>query len=280
LGNAIHIFENLIELTSLNSFLDGSKTTKENMNKLQALLFDVDGTLAETERDAHRVAFNETFAKYKLDWNWSVELYGELLAVTGGKERMQFYLDKYRPDYQQPSDLQDFIIELHKDKTKCYNDMLSNNPLALRPGVRRLLAESRSAGIRLGIATTTTPENVTSLLEHSLAADAASWFEVIAAGSVVPNKKPAPDIYNYALQQMDLQAAQCIAIEDSQNGLRSAQAAGISTLITVNNYTCNEDFKGAMLVLDNLGEPEQPFTVLSGNVDGATYVDINMLKAL
>lgn len=248
------------------------------MKELRALLFDVDGTLAETERDAHRVAFNETFAEYKLDWNWSVELYGELLAVTGGKERMKFYLDKYRSDYRQPDDLQDFIAELHRDKTKRYNNMLSNSPLALRPGVRRLLEEARSEGIRLGIATTTTPENVISLLEHSLAVDAVSWFEVIAAGSVVPTKKPAPDIYNYALQQMGLQAEQCIAIEDSQNGIRSAQAAGIATIITVSNYTRNEDFNGAMLVLDNLGEPEQPFTVLAGNVDGATYVDINMLK--
>ncbi|MCK5877312.1 MAG: HAD family hydrolase [Candidatus Marithrix sp.] len=249
-----------------------------NTKELQAILFDVDGTLAETERDAHRVAFNETFAEYKLDWDWSVELYGELLAVTGGKERMKFYLDKYRPDYQQPTDLHDFIVELHKNKTKRYNYMLSNEPLVLRPGVRRLLDESRDKGIRLGIATTTTPENVTSLLEHSLAPDAVSWFEIIAAGSMAKAKKPAPDIYNYAMQQMNLQANQCIAIEDSQNGIRSAQAAGIPTLITVSNYTRNEDFNGAMLVLDNLGEPNQPFTVLKGDVDGATYVDLNLIK--
>ncbi|MDM8568292.1 HAD family hydrolase [Thiotrichales bacterium HSG1] len=249
------------------------------MKELRALLFDVDGTLAETERDAHRVAFNATFAEYKLDWNWSVELYGELLAVTGGKERMQFYLDKYRPDYQQPDDLQDFIIELHKNKTKHYNNMLTENPLILRPGVRRLLEEARVRGIRLGIATTTTPENVISLLEHSLAPDAVSWFEVIAAGSMVAAKKPAPDIYNYAMQQMNLQANQCIAIEDSHNGILSSQAAGITTLITVSNYTRNEDFSGAMVVLDNLGEPNQPFTVLDGDVGDSTYVDIDFLTS-
>lgn len=247
------------------------------MSELQALLFDVDGTLAETERDAHRVAFNETFAEYELDWNWSVELYGELLAVTGGKERMQFYLDKYRPDYQH--NLQDFIIELHKNKTKRYNNMLSKNPLTLRPGVRRLLDEARNTGIRLGIATTTTPENVTSLLEHSLAPDAASWFEVIAAGGIVPAKKPAPDIYNYALQQMNLKPEQCIAIEDSQNGIQSAKAANIPTLITVSNYTRNEDFDGAMVVLDNLGEPEQPFTVLAGDSGNFSYANLAMLKS-
>ena len=247
------------------------------MSELQALLFDVDGTLAETERDAHRVAFNETFAKYELDWNWSVELYGELLVVTGGKERMQFYLDKYRPDYQH--NLQDFIIELHKNKTKRYNNMLSKNPLTLRPGVRRLLDEARNTGMRLGIATTTTPENVTSLLEHSLAPDAASWFEVIAAGGIVPAKKPAPDIYNYALQQMNLKPEQCIAIEDSQNGIRSAKAANIPTLITVSNYTRNEDFDGAMVVLDNLGEPEQPFTVLAGDSGNFSYANLAMLKS-
>ncbi|MDM8565393.1 HAD family hydrolase [Candidatus Halobeggiatoa sp. HSG11] len=248
------------------------------MKELQALLFDVDGTLAETERDAHRVAFNETFAEYKLDWNWSIKLYGKLLAVTGGKERMKFFLDKYRPGYKQLNDAHDFIIELHKNKTKRYNNMLRDNPLVLRPGVRRLLEEARNEGVRLGIATTTTPENVTSLLEHSLAPDAVSWFEVIAAGSMAKAKKPAPDIYNYALQQMNLQADQCIAIEDSQNGIRSAQAAGIPTLITVSNYTRNEDFSGAMLVLDNLGEPNQPLTVLKGDVGDATYVNINLLK--
>jgi beta-phosphoglucomutase-like phosphatase (HAD superfamily) len=124
------------------------------MNELKALIFDVDGTLAETERDGHRVAFNDTFAEYNLDWHWSVKLYGELLAVTGGKERMKFYLDSYRPDYPRPADLDAFIADLHRAKTGRYNDLLKNNPIPLRPGIRRLIEEARREGIRLAIAPT------------------------------------------------------------------------------------------------------------------------------
>jgi len=250
------------------------------MAELKALIFDVDGTLAETERDAHRVAFNDTFAENKLDWDWSVELYGELLAVTGGKERMKFYLERYRPDFPRPNDLDGFVAELHKQKTAHYTNLLVQHPIPLRPGVRRLLEEARREGIRLAIATTTTPQNVTSLLENSLAPESLDWFEVIAAGNAVPDKKPAPDIYHYALEKLELPAENCIAFEDSQNGIRSAIAANLSTLITVSDYTRNEDFSGALLVLNHLGEPEQPFTVLAGESGEASYVDLAMLRRL
>jgi len=248
------------------------------MTKLKALIFDVDGTLAETERDAHRVAFNDTFAEYGLDWVWNVELYGELLAVTGGKERMKFYLEHYRPDHPPADDA--FIAELHKNKTARYNKMLRDRPIPPRPGVRRLVEEARREGIRLAIATTTSLENVTTLLERSLAPDAVGWFDVIAAGEMVSAKKPAPDIYNYALTKLGLPAAQCIAIEDSYNGIRSARGANVPTLITVSDYTRNEDFTGALLVLNHLGEPDQAFTVLAGNAGEASYVDVAMLRDL
>jgi HAD superfamily hydrolase (TIGR01509 family) len=251
-----------------------------NMTKLNALIFDVDGTLAETERDAHRVAFNDTFAEYKLDWHWSVEHYGELLAVTGGKERMKFYLERYRPDYPRPDNLDAFIAELHRNKTARYNDMLRSSPIPLRPGVRRLMEEARREGIRLAIATTTSLDNVTTLLEHSLAPDAVGWFDVIAAGEMVSAKKPAPDIYDYALKKLELPAAQCIAIEDSYNGIRAAKGANVPTLITVSDYTRHEDFTGAELVLNHLGEPDQAFTVLAGNAGEARYVDVAMLRRL
>ncbi len=240
---------------------------------IKALIFDVDGTLAETERDAHRVAFNETFAEYQLDWHWSVELYGELLAVTGGKERMKFYQDNYECSCPKTLD----IVALHQMKTARYNNMLSRRPIPLRPGVHRLLEEARHNGVRLAIATTTTLKNVTTLLEHSVAPEAMSWFDVIAAGDMVSAKKPAPDIYLYALKKLNLPADQCLAIEDSKNGIRSALAANIRTLITVSDYTRKEDFSGALLVVDHLGEPEQHFTVLAGNAGEAGYVDLNML---
>ncbi|HEY9893851.1 MAG TPA: HAD family hydrolase, partial [Candidatus Sericytochromatia bacterium] len=131
------------------------------MSKLQALIFDVDGTLADTERDGHRVAFNRAFAEAGLDWEWSVERYGELLAVTGGKERIQQYLTTDYPDFVPPSDRREWIAALHKAKTAHYTQLIEENVVPLRPGVKRLLQEAREAGLRLAIATTTTPANVT-----------------------------------------------------------------------------------------------------------------------
>jgi HAD superfamily hydrolase (TIGR01509 family) len=203
-----------------------------------------------------------------------------LLAVTGGKERMKFYLKRDRPDYSPVPDLNDFIAELHKNKTARYNELLVQYPIPLRPGVRRLLEEARSEGLRLAIATTTTPLNVKTLLEHSLSSDAMEWFDVIAAGDVVPAKKPAPDVYDYALKELGLTAEQCIAFEDSGNGIRSAKAANLRTIITINDYTKDEDFTSAELVLNHFGEPDNPFTVLAGDVGDARYMDISLLRHL
>lgn len=245
-----------------------------------ALIFDVDGTLADTERDAHLVAFNEAFAEFCLEWHWSETLYGELLAVTGGKERIKFYLDKYLPDFPRPEDLDGFIADLHKAKTKYYNNLVASGKIPLRPGVKRLITEAHEAGLRLAIATTTTLENVVTLLEASLDSQSVNWFEVIGAGNVVPKKKPAPDIYQYVLEKMQLDPKACLAFEDSENGLKAATEAGLQTIITVNDYTCEQDFSGALVVLDNLGEPDRPFNVIQGNVDKARYVDVAFCKEI
>lgn len=246
---------------------------------LQAVLLDVDGTLADTE-EIHRRSFNAAFAAAGLDWEWSPALYHELLAVTGGKERIRHYLQRERPDYRLPARADEFIAGLHQDKTGFYVDALASGKVPLRPGVERLLADARGQGLRLAIVTTTSPDNITALLAHSFSQDVSGWFEVIAAGSVVPNKKPAPDIYHYALQMLHLEPEDCIAIEDSLNGLQSASAAGVPTLITVNSYTAQQDFSGAALVLDHLGEPDMPCTTLEGELRPAGMVDADFLVRL
>ena len=220
---------------------------------LQALIFDVDVTLAETERDGHRLAFNAAFKEAGLPWHWDVALYGELLAVTGGKERMTHFARQHAPELAARPDFANLVRKLHALKTDFYVQLVHAGRLPLRPGIGALLRAARAAGLRLAIATTTSPENVSALLRASLAPDAESWFEVIGAGDAVSAKKPAPDIYLWVLDRLGLPAAACLAIEDSVNGLRAARAAGLPTLVTEAQYTRDEDFLGALSILPDLG---------------------------
>lgn len=243
---------------------------------LEAILFDVDGTLADTERDGHRVAFNQTFEAYGLDWHWDVALYGELLAVTGGKERIRHYVE--RCGKEKPAGFDELVAEIHKEKTKRYGEILESGKIPMRPGVARLLKEAMEKNIRLAIVTTTTPENVTTLLKCSLSPEAEKWFDVIAAGDIVPAKKPAPDIYHWAMEKLGLPAESCIAVEDSENGYRASRAAGVKTVITITDYTRDHDFDGAAAILSDLGEPASPFSVLKGEAFGKTLADVELFK--
>ena len=251
-----------------------------SMTEPFTLIFDVDGTIANTERDGHRVAFNQAFAEAGLDWEWSVSLYGELLVIAGGKERINFYISQYKPNFTSSIPLPELISNLQVSKINCYRKLLGTGAIPLRPGIERLLKEARTNKMRLAIATTSALPNVRALLENTLGEESISWFEIIAAGDIVPAKKPAPDIYYYVLEKMNIQGKNCIVFEDSHHGLQAALQAGLKTIVTVNNYTRNQDFTGATLVLNNLGEPEEPFTIVNGNAQGRTYCDLKLIQFL
>jgi HAD superfamily hydrolase (TIGR01509 family) len=245
------------------------------MNQLQALIFDVDGTIADTEKDGHRVAFNHVFAEQGLDWYWSVETYGELLDVAGGKERIKYYLDRDRPNLPQINNIDDFTTNLHQLKNKYYQTLLKQGTIPLRPGVKRIITEAKEREIRLAIATTSALNNVITLLEKNLDPN---WFEIIAAGDIVPQKKPAPDIYFYVLKQMNLAAENCLVFEDSHHGLQAATQAGLKTIVTVNNYTEKQDFNSAILVVNHLGEPNNKVKVIQGNLTNFTYINLSSIQ--
>jgi beta-phosphoglucomutase-like phosphatase (HAD superfamily) len=246
-----------------------------------ALIFDVDGTLADTERDGHRVAFNRAFREAGLDWEWSAELYRSLLGVTGGKERIRHYLDQHNRTFDRPADLAGFVADLHRRKTRHYSAMMEQGTIPLRPGVERLLREARDAGVRLAVATTTTPENVSALVRSTLPDGAMDWFEVIGAGDIVPRKKPAPDIYQWVLREMQLKGGNVIAFEDSAHGLRAARDAGIDrVVVTVNGYTAAQDFSAASVVLDTLGEVGAPAQGMAGPAPTNGRVDLSFLAKL
>ncbi len=219
----------------------------------KAIIFDVDGTLADTE-DGHRLSFNKAFADEGLNWNWDVALYDKLLKVTGGKERIKYFISDFLTDFEKPADFDAFVKNLHAVKTRHYTRMISEGGVPLRPGIKQLILNAHAAGITLAIATTTTPENVSALLEVGLGKDWADLFSANGCGDIVPHKKPAPDIYFWVLEKLGLQASDCIALEDSENGLRSSLAAGIKTYITTNHYTRNHDFSGAAAVFEDLSE--------------------------
>ena len=234
--------------------------------KLKCIIFDVDGTMADTERDGHRVAFNLAFAEKGLDWHWDEKLYGKLLAVTGGKERMSFYQN----DFLNQSILsKQEIKDLHAIKTKHYIQLLESGKIPLRAGVEKLIKQAHDENITLAISTTTTPINVTALLKANLGGQAESLFKVIAAGDIVKNKKPAADIYLYALEQLKLNAEDCIAIEDSEAGLQSAVQAGLKTIITTNEYTKNQDFTQAQQIHSDFSRID---TQLLKNIIGENHV--------
>jgi HAD superfamily hydrolase (TIGR01509 family) len=224
---------------------------------LQAIIFDVDGTLAETEQ-VHREAFNLAFAEARLPWHWDQHLYARLLATTGGKERIFDYLRNVRREPSLGEDLTKRIAALHARKTEIYGELLARSRVTLRPGVRELIEAATRDRVRLAIATTTSRPNVEALLAATLGVGALGLFEVVAAADSVGPKKPRPDVFLNVLENLDLPASECLAIEDSRNGLSAALGAAIPTLVTRSTYTSGDDFSGAARVVDNLVDLFQP----------------------
>jgi HAD superfamily hydrolase (TIGR01509 family) len=223
------------------------------MNKIKALIFDCDGVLVDTERDGHRVSFNRAFKAKGLNIKWDVPLYGKLLEIAGGKERMKCYFD----ENGWPENVEDkeaFIKELHKLKTDLFMQIIESGELPLRPGVARLVDEAIAKKIKLAVCSTSNERAVNLVVEKMLGEKRKSHFNAILAGDVVSKKKPDPEIYNLALKKLGLKPNECVVIEDSRNGQLAAKAAGMHCIVTTNGYTENEDFSEAELVVPELGD--------------------------
>jgi beta-phosphoglucomutase-like phosphatase (HAD superfamily) len=246
------------------------------MKKLRGILLDFDGTIAQTERYGQRVAYNRAFADMGLNWVWTEELYADLLRVAGGKERLRYYLARYRPELLGPAVKDGLIDELHQLMARNFAAIAPAIPL--RPGIQRLVYEAHFARLRIAIATTASELGVQALLSQDSALP--QMIDVIAANETVERKNPAPDVYEWALKRLDLAPGECVAIEDSNGGLRAALDAGLTTIVTVSEYTMHEDFTGAAAVLSDLGDDDRPARSISGPCPTHGIVDLHFLQEI
>jgi HAD superfamily hydrolase (TIGR01509 family) len=221
---------------------------------MDALIFDCDGVLVDTERDGHRVAFNRAFAALGFPFEWSVEEYGELLKIAGGKERMRSYFDKVGWPVK-PVDRDTLIKRLHELKTDYFIQLIEAGELPVRSGINRIVDEAHAAGARLAVCSTSNERAVTGVVSRLLGPGRHSKFSAIFAGDIVSRKKPDPEIYQLAIERLKLGPGSCLVVEDSHNGLLAAIGAGITCAITTSTYTVKEDFSKAAAVYPELGDP-------------------------
>lgn len=220
---------------------------------LRALIFDVDGTLADTE-SVHRQAFNAAFAEVGRDWHWDDASYTRLLQISGGKERILHYWRTVQPGLTElnGSAIADSVERMHALKTAAYERMVQEGAVSLRPGVLRLIESAHQQGLRLAIATTTSPANIAVLLHGAIGPDWRAYFQLIEDASTAPCKKPHPQAYLQTLVRMQIDASECLAFEDSANGLQAAMAAGLATIVTPTRYTDQQDFSRALRCVPSL----------------------------
>jgi len=248
------------------------------MPEIKALIFDQDGVIIDTERDGHRVAFNQTFKDFGYDFEWSVQEYHELLQVAGGKERMRHYLHTKGFGVEVPPETEDELIkDMHKKKTATFVELIESGKLPLRPGVMRLMQEAMDRGLTLGICTTSN-ERAARAVAYNILQDIK--FDFVLAGDVVSKKKPDPEIYNLALEKTGLKPDQCIVVEDSRNGVLAAKAAGMHVVATTNVYTEKEDLSDADLIVTCLGDPDGEKGELKRGGEGLDYDGVLHLDQL
>lgn len=246
---------------------------------LSAVLFDADGTIAETE-DFHRISFNEAFKEFGLDWYWDEAIYKELINAGGGKERITHHINRAYPEMLEYKNLNKYITSILQTKNDIFSDYMKESKIKPRPGILRLLRELKEKKIRTGLVSSASKNNLNDLFINGLNVNPEDLFDIIAHGETTANKKPSPEIYEWTLENLKLPSSACMAIEDSPRGLESASKANIKVLITPSKLMVDENFDGALTVLSDLGDYNKPFTIISGKSFGYKKVDYEFLNKL
>ncbi|MEE2694803.1 MAG: HAD-IA family hydrolase [Pseudomonadota bacterium] len=246
---------------------------------LSAVLFDVDGTIAETE-DFHRKSFNESFREFNLDWFWDEAIYKELINIGGGKERIEHYIKRAWPEMLDYKNLTKYINSIHKVKNEVFEDYILESEIKPRPGVIRLIKELKENNIRIAIVSSNSEKSLHTLFKKGLNINPKKTFDLIAHGECTKNKRPSPEIYEWVLEKLRLPPQSCVAIEDSPRGVESAKNANLNILATPSIFTKDEDFSDAKLIVSDLGEIDRPFNKIKGETFGNKIVNLDLLKKM